>query len=79
MSTIAAFVKEYGITHIILGRSRQPWYRRWFGQSLLDRLLQTVSGVDVIVLDAEVIGRPIAYTNLRDKPRNTRKGKKHGE
>ena len=26
VSTIAAFVKEYGITHIIMGRSRQPWY-----------------------------------------------------
>jgi two-component system sensor histidine kinase KdpD len=52
VSTIAAFVKEYGITHIIMGRSRQPWYRRWFSQSLLDRLLQAVSGVDVIVLDA---------------------------
>jgi two-component system sensor histidine kinase KdpD len=52
VSTIAAFVKEYGITHIIMGRSRQPWYRRWFGRSLLDRLLQSVSGVDVLVLDA---------------------------
>jgi len=52
VSTIGAFVKEYGITHIIMGRSRQPWYRRWFGRSLLDRLLQSVDGVDVIVLDA---------------------------
>lgn len=51
VSTIAAFVQEYGITHIVLGRTQQPWYRRWFGQSLLDRLLQTVRGVDVIVVD----------------------------
>ena len=51
VSTIAAFVKEYGITHIVLGRSRQPWYRRWFGRSVLDRLLQTIPGVDVIVVD----------------------------
>ncbi|MGD0897553.1 MAG: universal stress protein [Thermoguttaceae bacterium] len=51
VSTIATFVREYGITHILLGRSRQPWYRRWFGQSVLDRLLQTIPGVDVIVLD----------------------------
>ena len=51
-STIASFVKEYGITHIVMGRSRQPWYRRWFCRSLLDRLLQTISGVDVIVIDA---------------------------
>jgi two-component system sensor histidine kinase KdpD len=51
VSTIAAFVQEYGITHIVLGRSRLPWYRRWFGQSILDRLLQIVPGVDVIVVD----------------------------
>jgi two-component system sensor histidine kinase KdpD len=51
VSTIASFVKEYGITHIIVGRSRQPWYRRWFGRSILDRLLQTVPGIDVIVVD----------------------------
>ena len=51
ISTIAAFVKEYGITHIVLGRTRQPWYRRWFGRSVLDRLLQVIPGVDVIVVD----------------------------
>jgi two-component system sensor histidine kinase KdpD len=51
VSTIAAFVKEYGITHVIVGRTRQPSYRRWFGRSILDRLVQTVSGIDVIVVD----------------------------
>jgi two-component system sensor histidine kinase KdpD len=52
VSTIAAFVKEYGITHILMGRTQRPWYRRWFGQSVLDRLLQTVRGVDVLVVDS---------------------------
>jgi two-component system sensor histidine kinase KdpD len=51
ISTIAAFVKEYGITHVLLGRTRQPLYRRWFGRSILDRLVQTVPGVDLIVVD----------------------------
>ena len=51
ISTIAAFVKEYGITHVVLGRTRQPWYRRWFGQSILDRLVQRIPGVDVTVVD----------------------------
>jgi two-component system sensor histidine kinase KdpD len=51
VSTIAAVVKEYGITHILMGRTQRPWYRRWFGQSVLDRLLQTVRGVDVLVVD----------------------------
>jgi two-component system sensor histidine kinase KdpD len=51
VSTIAAFVREYGITHIVMGRTQRPWYRRWFGQSVLDRLLQAIRGVDVIVVD----------------------------
>jgi two-component system, OmpR family, sensor histidine kinase KdpD len=49
--TIESFVKEYSITTLIMGRSQRPWYRRWFGQSVLDRLLRTVHGVDVLVVD----------------------------
>jgi two-component system sensor histidine kinase KdpD len=51
VATIAAFVEQYGITHILMGRTQQPWFRRWFGRSILERLLQTVHGVDVIVVD----------------------------
>jgi two-component system sensor histidine kinase KdpD len=51
VSTIAAFVQEYGITHIVMGRTKSPWYRRWFRRSVLDRLLNTVPNVDVIVVD----------------------------
>jgi len=51
VSTIAAFAKEYGINWIMMGRTRRPWYRRWFGQSILDRLLRAVPGVDVVVAD----------------------------
>jgi two-component system sensor histidine kinase KdpD len=56
VSTIDAFVKEYGVTHIVLGRSRQPWYRRWFGRSIIDRLQQTVDGVDMTVLGSKTPG-----------------------
>ena len=51
ISTIATFVKEYGITHIVMGRSRWPWYRRWFGPSVLDCLLQRIPGVDVVIVN----------------------------
>ena len=34
-----------------LAAERSDWYRRWFGQSPLDRLLHAVSGVDVTVVD----------------------------
>ena len=48
---VAEFVREYGITHVVLGRSLRPWYRRWFGQSPLDRVLREVTGVDIVVVD----------------------------
>jgi two-component system sensor histidine kinase KdpD len=53
VSAIAAFVAEYGITHIVLGRSLRPWYQRLIGSSLLDKLLRTIRDVDVIVVDGE--------------------------
>jgi two-component system sensor histidine kinase KdpD len=52
VSAIATFVQEYGITHILMGRTERPWYKRWFGQSVLDRLLRTVRGVDVLIVDS---------------------------
>jgi two-component system sensor histidine kinase KdpD len=51
VSTIGAFAKEYGITHILLGRTLRPWYRRWFGLSLLDRMQEAVRGADLTVVD----------------------------
>src|SRR5262245_30712045 len=50
-AAVAECVHEYGVTHLIMGRSLRPWYRRWFGQSPLDRVLQVVRGVDLIVVD----------------------------
>jgi two-component system sensor histidine kinase KdpD len=50
---VAAFVQEYAITHVVMGRSQRPWYRRLFGQSPLERLLQKVRGVDVLIVDTE--------------------------
>jgi two-component system sensor histidine kinase KdpD len=53
-TAVGAFVREYGITHVVLGRSQRPWYRRWFGQSPLDRLLRAVPGVDVLIVDTSM-------------------------
>jgi two-component system sensor histidine kinase KdpD len=47
---VAKFVEEYSITHILMGRSQRPWYRRWFGMSVIDQLLQAVPYVDVLVV-----------------------------
>lgn len=50
-AAVAAFVDEYRITHILMGRSLRPWFQRWFGRSALDRLLHTVPRVDITVVD----------------------------
>jgi two-component system sensor histidine kinase KdpD len=50
VSTIAAFAREYAISQILVGRTLRPWYKRWFGPSFLDRLVQSVEGADVIVV-----------------------------
>lgn len=47
---VAEFVREYSITHVLVGRSKRPWFRRWFGQSPLDQLLRAAPEVDVIVV-----------------------------
>jgi two-component system, OmpR family, sensor histidine kinase KdpD len=39
------------VTHIVLGRSQRPWYRRYFSQSVIDRLLNAVRGVDIVIVD----------------------------
>ena len=50
VEAIAGFAREYGITHVVVGRSRKPWYRSWFGPSLLDRLVRSIPEVTVIVV-----------------------------
>ena len=39
-STIWAFAQEYAIKIIVMGRTRQPWYRRIIRGSILDRLMR---------------------------------------
>jgi two-component system, OmpR family, sensor histidine kinase KdpD len=50
VEAIATFAKEYGITHLVLGRTQRPWYRRFLEESILEQLLREVPDVDVIVV-----------------------------
>lgn len=50
-AAVTAFVMEYSITHVVMGRSLRPWYQRWFGRTALDRILATVPQVDVTLVD----------------------------
>ena len=49
---VAGFAREYGITHIVVGRSRRSGLRRWFGPSLLDRIAAAVPAATVVVVGA---------------------------
>jgi two-component system sensor histidine kinase KdpD len=49
--TIATFAAEYSIKVIVMGKSRQPWYHRLWGESILDRLLRLSEGADVLICD----------------------------
>ncbi len=49
--TMAAFSREYQIKVIVMGKSQQPWHRRLFGGSILERLLHESAGVDVVIVD----------------------------
>ncbi len=49
-AAVAAFAREYGITHVVVGRSARPRWRAWLGPSLLDRLVRAVPAATVVVI-----------------------------
>ena len=49
-STILSFAHEYAIKIIVVGKSRQPWYKRLHG-SILDHLARQASGFDILIAD----------------------------
>jgi nucleotide-binding universal stress UspA family protein len=50
-STIAVFAKEYGIKLIVVGKTRQPWFRRLWAGSVLECLLSQTEAIDIVVID----------------------------
>ena len=51
VSTMWTFAQEYGIKVIVIGKSRQPWYRRLTRGSILERLMKETKGIDIYVID----------------------------
>jgi two-component system sensor histidine kinase KdpD len=50
-STILAFAREYAIKIIVVGKSRQPWYKRIPHGSILDRLERNSEGLDILIAE----------------------------
>ncbi len=47
---LISFAKEYGITHIVVGRPGKRGIRRFFKQTLHERLLEELPDVDLVVV-----------------------------
>jgi two-component system, OmpR family, sensor histidine kinase KdpD len=48
-TALIAFAREYGITHIVLGRPGRRKLLRWFEPTLYERILEELPGVDLVV------------------------------
>ena len=55
-----AFARSHGVSDIIVGRSRQPLWRRLLGRSPMHRIIEEAEGFDVhiVALDAEAGANP---------------------
>ena len=47
VAAILDFARSHGVGHIVVGRSRQPWWRRALGRSAAQRLLEEAREFDV--------------------------------
>jgi two-component system sensor histidine kinase KdpD len=49
-NALIAFVREYGITHVVLGRPGRRHPLRWFQPALYERILKELPEVDLVVV-----------------------------
>lgn len=47
---LARFAHEHGVALILVGRSRRPWFHRFFRGSVVSRLLNNAFGIDVLIV-----------------------------
>jgi two-component system sensor histidine kinase KdpD len=50
VAAILDFARSHGVGQIIIGRSRQPWYRQWLGRSVPLRLVREAAEFDVHIV-----------------------------
>ncbi|MFO0937004.1 MAG: universal stress protein [Gemmataceae bacterium] len=46
-SAAADYVRQHAITHVVVGRSLRPWYRRLLTRSPIDQLIEQLPQVDI--------------------------------
>jgi two-component system sensor histidine kinase KdpD len=53
VAALLDFARSHGVGHIMVGRSRQPWWKRWVGRGSDARLLREGEGFDLHVVSFE--------------------------
>jgi two-component system, OmpR family, sensor histidine kinase KdpD len=47
------FARAHGVAHIVVGRSRRPWWQETFGRSMIAQLAREAAGFDLHVLSMD--------------------------
>ncbi len=50
---LIAFARTHSVGRIVIGRSRQPWWRQVFGRSVMQRLVAEAVDFDVLIVSLE--------------------------
>ena len=53
VTAILDFARSHGVGHIVIGRSRQPWWKQLLGRSPVHRLINAAEGFDVHIVSFE--------------------------
>ena len=47
------FARTHGVGHIVIGRSERPWWRRFLGRNMIDRLVHEARGFDLHIVSLD--------------------------
>jgi two-component system, OmpR family, sensor histidine kinase KdpD len=51
--TILEYARSRNVTKIVVGKTAQPWWKRWFVGTVVDRLLENSGDIDIYVIRGE--------------------------
>jgi len=58
VAAILDFARSHRVRHIIVGRSFQPWWRRLWRGSFVDRMVKEAAGFDLLIVSFDEESRP---------------------
>ena len=47
------FARTHGVGHIVIGRSERPWWKRFLGRNMIDRLVHHARGFDLHIVSLD--------------------------